>query len=1401
MVGISNWNNISTMPNALKNEAPSSFPALTQKPNMITKLHSPIIIRSAAAVLLAILCSASSVQAASAIWTNAPTDAKWTNVLNWIGQVVPGTINNTGNNGVDSASVATFTNAIPLSGIGSAANPIIPDDGTILNGKARMLGQLNFNGPDCGAYVFYSPSAFQPRTTSQPETGVISLCIPSSTVYWNGSFIGAAVTTPQVFLIPVQIRLPSSTTGQYGFTNNATSPNATYYFNQLFLYPDATSRGCTFVFDGSNTGTNTVAWLSQSTNSSFSASCGVLKQGSGTWILSGTNNLKASTGVSIYGGTLIAKQNGAFGLSTSVTVSNATLQIDGANLDLQSAFILKKNGNIKANGTLTIRGVTVATDPGLTASLSTTSAGDILTVGDTSSKVVGGLADSVVNIAGPGTVALGFDNNNCTNKWSVNSGTLIISNSTSLGVGANINIAAGAKLDVTPLGVTTWNPTTAGVGGAGTGTTVGTTAATIVADPGATIDLDTGDKSINLTFTPAGFSGDTTHPALYVSQGALTLGGNAFTINNAGGSPLGVGTYTLIKVASGTITSAGGYSVTGVTGSGLTAGTVGEIQVSGDSVNLVVSVYVPKNLVWTGGPFNADWNINNDANWLDGVTQSKFLNSDNVTFNSVGLTNPTVNLTATVAPGTVTVDAASTYTFSGSGQIAGQASLIKKNSGTLELNTINTYSGGTVVSNGTIKVGNANAISSTGSGNVSVQGAGVIDLNGMNNAINGLNGDGTVDNSSVGSSILTIGNNDSSGVFSGTIKNTSAALAVTKTGTGIQTLSGANTYTGNTTISLGTVKAAHPTALGSGAVAVSALLDLATNLNVGSLSGSGSIANNSTTTTNQLIVSAGSPSSFDGSIVNGSGGGAVSLLVKSGTLVFSGSGNTYSGGSIVAAGAGLQINNSGSVGSGNIIVSNNAVIGMRNANNPSSGFGNTVTTVDGATILFTGGGNQANSYYGQFYGGVTSTNVYTNSFTIGSSGTWDNFLGRAIIGPSASIRIGSGTVLTSGGNNTTFDFQGGNLFSRDASTVLLGTLTGGSADSGLTRPSFAGTATWIIGGSGQNSVFSGRINNDINLPTTNNAVVKTGVGTLVLDGKGITTNTDNSTYTNYFYTDIVNYLGPTTVSNGVLALTVPITLSNSPTIRLAGTSAVLDARNMGPIVDQLDEFLTVTNQVLSTNGIFRLYSTQTLSGIGTIWGQLNAVSGATVSPGMATGTLTVTNGVTLDGVTMNVMLSRTNAANCGQLAASGSSTLTVNGGTLNITNVGPDLYTGTVFPIFNKACIGNFAITNLPASNALNTVSYVWTNKLAIDGTLVLLQGASPIASYPTNITATVNGSNLEITWPATHIGWILQAQTNSLTVGLTTNWVSIPSTATASGYTNTIDPTKGNVFYRLSQP
>jgi len=44
-----------------------------------------------------------------------------------------------------------------------------------------------------------------------------------------------------------------------------------------------------------------------------------------------------------------------------------------------------------------------------------------------------------------------------------------------------------------------------------------------------------------------------------------------------------------------------------------------------------------------------------------------------------------------------------------------------------------------------------------------------------------------------------------------------------------------------------------------------------------------------------------------------------------------------------------------------------------------------------------------------------------------------------------------------------------------------------------------------------------------------------------------------------------------------------------------------------------------------------------------------------------------------------------------------------------------------------------------------------------------------------------------------------LQVQTNSLTVGLSNNWVTIPGTDAGNSYSATLNSSNGSVFFRLA--
>ncbi len=77
----------------------------------------------------------------------------------------------------------------------------------------------------------------------------------------------------------------------------------------------------------------------------------------------------------------------------------------------------------------------------------------------------------------------------------------------------------------------------------------------------------------------------------------------------------------------------------------------------------------------------------------------------------------------------------------------------------------------------------------------------------------------------------------------------------------------------------------------------------------------------------------------------------------------------------------------------------------------------------------------------------------------------------------------------------------------------------------------------------------------------------------------------------------------------------------------------------------------------------------------------------------------------------------------------------------------------------------------------------------------------SSVATNPTNITSSVSGSTLSLSWPSDHLGWFLQTQTNSLSLGLKTNWFDVPGSAALTNTSSTIDTTSPTVFFRLRSP
>jgi len=68
----------------------------------------------------------------------------------------------------------------------------------------------------------------------------------------------------------------------------------------------------------------------------------------------------------------------------------------------------------------------------------------------------------------------------------------------------------------------------------------------------------------------------------------------------------------------------------------------------------------------------------------------------------------------------------------------------------------------------------------------------------------------------------------------------------------------------------------------------------------------------------------------------------------------------------------------------------------------------------------------------------------------------------------------------------------------------------------------------------------------------------------------------------------------------------------------------------------------------------------------------------------------------------------------------------------------------------------------------------------------------------PVNITCSVSGGQLTLSWPADHLGWTLQTQTNTLSTGLSGTWYPVSGSTATNSMTFPVNPANPAVFYRL---
>jgi autotransporter-associated beta strand protein len=226
----------------------------------------------------------------------------------------------------------------------------------------------------------------------------------------------------------------------------------------------------------------------------------------------------------------------------------------------------------------------------------------------------------------------------------------------------------------------------------------------------------------------------------------------------------------------------------------------------------------------------------------------------------------------------------------------------------------------------------------------------------------------------------------------------------------------------------------------------------------------------------------------------------------------------------------------------------------------------------------------------------------------------------------------------------------------------------------------------------------------------------------------------------------------------------------------------------------------VNNGTLLVNGSVAgaavVKTNATLGGISTIAGPVTVESGGTLSPGLAIGTLTLGSSPSLGG-TVLAEINRNGGTPLADKVVVNAAV--AYNGILVLTNIGAPLVVGDTFTLFNASSYsGSFAIVSqTPDQNV------TWnTANLAVNGTIQVASAVSTgVSTIPTNITTVVTGNQLNLSWPADHIGWRLQVQTNGLNVGLGTNWLDVPGSTAVDNVNMTISPANGAVFFRMVYP
>ncbi len=116
----------------------------------------------------------------------------------------------------------------------------------------------------------------------------------------------------------------------------------------------------------------------------------------------------------------------------------------------------------------------------------------------------------------------------------------------------------------------------------------------------------------------------------------------------------------------------------------------------------------------------------------------------------------------------------------------------------------------------------------------------------------------------------------------------------------------------------------------------------------------------------------------------------------------------------------------------------------------------------------------------------------------------------------------------------------------------------------------------------------------------------------------------------------------------------------------------------------------------------------------------------------------------------------------------------------------------------------NVTVTPLAGQSGTTAITVTVVNGTDATSTAFTLNVTNSIATNPTNISYALGSGNLTLSWPSDHTGWRLLVQTNNLVNGLSVNpndWAAVPNSQQTNQVTLPVDAALPMQFYRLIYP